>query len=182
MQAILVKRLPATNTRGTRWKATASSGSVTIADNYDDMHGTKSARSAAEALVEKLGWTSAAYGQLVGGVLPNGDHVFVFSESSKFERNAPRTRSRVGARVVRANPRAVILRKNPPASRVSVTLSKRAVSLAYLHAESSKAYRSKKGQPYIHKFRPGVTIQLLTDGSVRLVRPDGKPLWKDHKE
>lgn len=63
-------------------------------------------------------------------------------------------------------------RKNPG----TVVLSRRAVSLAYLHAE--RGHKSPKGTPYIHKFATGVTVQLLSDGSVRLYRPDRKPLWQ----
>ena len=61
-------------------------------------------------------------------------------------------------------------RTNPPALPVSFVLSDRALEIAYTHAEDGKDYQ--------HKFRRGVRIQLLADGSARLYRPDGRPLWK----
>jgi len=77
------------------------------------------------------------------------------------------------ATIVRANPRTrrTPRRANPPATRVAMVLSTRVIDLSYLHAEAKRT-------PYRHTFNTGVTCQLLTDGSVRLVRPDGKPLWK----
>lgn len=59
-----------------------------------------------------------------------------------------------------ANPRQV----------VSV-LSKRAYALQYQHASDRKWYE--------HKFKRGVCIELLSDGSVRLYRMDGQSLWGD---
>lgn len=67
------------------------------------------------------------------------------------------------------------VKRNPSASRVAAILSRRVVDLRYLHAE-------EKGQPYVHKFSAGVTCQLLSDGSVRLYRPDGKPIWKKFED
>lgn len=75
MQAIITKYLPATNSRGSRIKATCSSGSVTIPYPYE-LSGQAVHRAAAEALVAKLfpGTTAA----LLGGGLPDGRSVFVF--------------------------------------------------------------------------------------------------------
>ncbi len=51
------------------------------------------------------------------------------------------------------------------------TLSTRVESLSYIHEAD--------GEPYIHKFAAGVSMLLLKDGRVELMRPDGKPLWMD---
>lgn len=77
MQAITTKYIRATNTRGSRIKATCDAGSVTIPYSYDgstsDAH-----RLAAQTLVDKLGWNE--YGNLIGGGLPNdAGYVFVFN-------------------------------------------------------------------------------------------------------
>lgn len=78
MQAIQTKYLGATNTRGSRIKATAAAGSVTI--NYPhELSGQACHRKAAEALVKKMGWDDPYYGGLLGGQLPNGDYAFVFN-------------------------------------------------------------------------------------------------------
>ena len=74
MKAIVTHYLPATDTRGSRIKATAEGGnSVTIGYDHasDNTH-----RKAAEALCAKMGWP----GKLIEGGLPNGDSVFVFAE------------------------------------------------------------------------------------------------------
>lgn len=57
--------------------------------------------------------------------------------------------------------------------RKPIVLSRRAMALVYIHADPSAGTI-----PYEHKFSTGVTVQLLSDGSVRLVRPDGKPLFR----
>lgn len=66
-QAITTKFLAPTNTKGSRVKATAAAGSVTVAWDYgkstDENH-----RSAAQALAQKFGWI----GKYVGGGLPDG--------------------------------------------------------------------------------------------------------------
>ena len=83
MQAINTKYLSATNTRGSRIKATCQAGSVTIGYPHE-LSGMACHAAAAKALVEKLGWGHAHYGDLMGGGLPSGDYVFVFNnESSK---------------------------------------------------------------------------------------------------
>jgi hypothetical protein len=79
MQAITTKFLGATNTRGSRIKATCDAGSVTISYphelNYREAH-----RKAAQALADKLGWNTDSYGSLIGGGLPNNAGcVFVFN-------------------------------------------------------------------------------------------------------
>jgi hypothetical protein len=69
MQAIVTKYLGPTNTRGSRIKAAASSGSVTVPFDYEgDEYET-----AARALCEKLGWTF----NHCRGTLPDGSVVWV---------------------------------------------------------------------------------------------------------
>ncbi len=58
-----------------------------------------------------------------------------------------------------------------PATRGARLLSRNAVEIQYIHG--------KNGKLYVHEFKPGVVIEFLSDGSARLYRPDGKPLWKD---
>jgi hypothetical protein len=53
----------------------------------------------------------------------------------------------------------------------STILSTRMLAAEYVHAENGKDYR--------HDFTGGVTIEALPDGSVRIFRPDGKPVIKD---
>lgn len=74
MQAIHTKYLCATNTRGSRIKATCAAGSIAIPYPHDK-DGQSAHRVAAEALRVKLGWTDLP---LLGGCLPNGDYCFVF--------------------------------------------------------------------------------------------------------
>ena len=73
MQAIRTKYLGATNFRGSRFKATAQAGSVTVpydsALNAEDNH-----CAAARALCEKLDWPYP----LVSGCLPSGEYAHVF--------------------------------------------------------------------------------------------------------
>lgn len=83
MQAITTKYLSATNSRGSRIKATCAAGSVTIGFPHE-LWGMACHAAAAKALVDKMGWNDAHYGGLMGGQLPNGDYAFVFNnESSK---------------------------------------------------------------------------------------------------
>lgn len=73
LQAITTKFLGPTNSRGSRVKATAQAGSVTI--NWD--HGLNSQQNhcaAAQALAHKCGWE----GRYVGGAMPDGGYTFVF--------------------------------------------------------------------------------------------------------
>lgn len=71
-QAIVTKFLGPTNTRGSRVKATAQAGSITLELDYarsrEDNH-----RMAARVLANKLDWS----GVWDGGWLPDGQGVFV---------------------------------------------------------------------------------------------------------
>ncbi len=80
MQAIVVKYLSPTNTRGSRLKVSAAAGSVTISYPYG-VNQSDTARVAAEALCEKLGGPRAGWdsSRLIEGTLPNGDAVLVFA-------------------------------------------------------------------------------------------------------
>ncbi|KMT53045.1 hypothetical protein [Pseudomonas fildesensis] len=74
MQAITIKYLPATHTKGSRFKATAAAGSITL--GYDHALNTEgNVKAAVSALLAKLGWTEAngytvgwAVGQMSSGV------------------------------------------------------------------------------------------------------------------
>ena len=71
-QAIQVKYLGPTNYRGSRYKATAAAGSVTVpADDALSTEGNVIA--AAQALRYKFGWN----GSMVYGQLADGSYVFV---------------------------------------------------------------------------------------------------------
>ena len=80
-QAIVTKWLGPTNVRGSRVKATASAGSVTVPWDHklgiEDNH-----RAAAYALRDKFGWNDPYYGKLHMGGLPEGmgGYVFVFED------------------------------------------------------------------------------------------------------
>jgi hypothetical protein len=80
MQAIEVKYVGASNYRGSRWRASCASGSVSIP--YDSgtkmIPGEENAAVAAQALCAKLGWS----GTMHGGQLKNGNWVFVFEDST----------------------------------------------------------------------------------------------------
>lgn len=81
MQAIITKYLPATNTRGSRVKATAASGlSITIEWDYaidiEENH-----TQAAKALCKKLGWTN----ELVSGGLKTGYAFVMLPKGSKVQ-------------------------------------------------------------------------------------------------
>lgn len=78
MQAIQTRYFGPTNSRGSRIKAWAAAGSITIPYPYE-LSGQACHRAAAEALVKKLGWDDPYRGGLLGGCLPNGDHSFVFN-------------------------------------------------------------------------------------------------------
>lgn len=56
MQAITIKYLPVTNTKGSRWKAECAAGSVTV--GYDHaLNSEGNVKAAVSALINKLGWT-----------------------------------------------------------------------------------------------------------------------------
>jgi len=74
--------------------------------------------------------------------------------------------ARSGAfRARRENPDLMLLGMNPPG-----VWSERVLQLDYIHSDN--------GQPYTHTFRPGVQMQALEDGSVRLFHPRRK-IWKE---
>jgi hypothetical protein len=71
-QTIVTKYLPATNVRGSRVKATAEAGSVTL--SWDDaLNADGNHKRAAEVLADKFGWG----GTWVGGSAPGAGYVFV---------------------------------------------------------------------------------------------------------
>jgi len=75
-QAITTKYLGAGNVRGSRVKATADAGSVTLSwDDALDSYANHSA--AAIALANKFGWGGVWYG---GGLPSNNGYVFVDTE------------------------------------------------------------------------------------------------------
>ena len=80
MQAIQTRYLGATNTRGSRIKAWAAAGSVTIGYPHD-LSGQACHRKAAETLTAKLGWNTAQHGELLGGQLESGDYAFIFDNT-----------------------------------------------------------------------------------------------------
>jgi hypothetical protein len=84
MQAIITKYFGPTNSRGSRIKATCASGSVTISYPHE-LLGQACHRAAADALVQKMGWTGSHYGGLLGGQLPSGEYVFVFNNDTSKE-------------------------------------------------------------------------------------------------
>jgi len=77
-QAITTKYIGPTNTRGSRIKASAAAGSITI--SYDDSLNTEHAHTkAAMALVNKFGWPGTYY---IGGMPNDKGYVFVSGESN----------------------------------------------------------------------------------------------------
>ena len=72
MQAITTKYIGPTNARGSRVKAKAQAGNVTI--GWDSGLGVMdNHKAAAEALIRKLGWDKPHYGnKWIGGGLPDG--------------------------------------------------------------------------------------------------------------
>jgi len=73
MQAIHVRFIGPTDTRGSRYKATAQAGSVTIHSDHA-LNPSDNAAKAALSLAVKLGWS----GEMVAGGLPDGSYAFVF--------------------------------------------------------------------------------------------------------
>jgi len=78
MQAILVRYMPATNHRPSRFKASCAAKSVTVSMSYEG----KDEDRAAKALLEAMSWTGERY-DLVKGQLPNGDYVYTFAVSDR---------------------------------------------------------------------------------------------------
>jgi hypothetical protein len=72
MQAIQTKYLSATNTKGSRIKATCAAGSVTI-DYPHELSGMDCHAKAAYALLAKMHWDY----KLVGGQLADNSYAFV---------------------------------------------------------------------------------------------------------
>jgi len=72
MQAIQTRYLGPTNSRGSRIKAWADAGSITIPYPHE-LSGQACHRLAAEALAKKFGWKF----NYLGGQLPSGDYAFV---------------------------------------------------------------------------------------------------------
>jgi hypothetical protein len=80
MQAIQTRYFGPTDSRGSRIKAWAAAGSITIPYPYE-LSGQACHRAAAEALALRLEWDTPFYGSLLGGCLPNGDYVFVWNNN-----------------------------------------------------------------------------------------------------
>ena len=77
MQAIQVKYISATNTKGSRTKAFCYSGSITVPYNYS-LDEEDRAMEAGYALIEKLGWKLFIRDY---ATLPNGDTVLTLGNS-----------------------------------------------------------------------------------------------------
>ena len=65
------------------------------------------------------------------------------------------------------------MRRNPETlpTLVAIQQSERVYEIKYKHVVD--------GDDYVHKFRAGVCMELLADGSVRLYRNDGRPLFRN---
>ena len=74
-QAITIKYLGATNTKGTRLKVTSNGGSITVPLEYGAAQEQR-IRKAVDALLNKLDWN----GEYIIGQLPSGDYVAVFKD------------------------------------------------------------------------------------------------------
>ena len=75
MQAIITKYIGPTNTRGSRCKASAEAGSITV--EWDDaLNSEENHAAAARALVAKLGWVRVSKDMWFQGGLKDG-YVFV---------------------------------------------------------------------------------------------------------
>ena len=77
MQAIQVKYISATDTKGSRIKAFCYSGSITVPYN-SGLSEEARALEAGYALIEKLGWKLFIRDY---ATLPNGDHVLTLGNS-----------------------------------------------------------------------------------------------------
>lgn len=74
-QAIEVKVIPATTTKDTRLKASCQAG-YRVVPWDDDLERDENHKAAAFNLASDLGWPK----EFVGGWLPNGNSVWVFSD------------------------------------------------------------------------------------------------------
>ena len=96
MQAIVIKFLCPTNSKGSRYKAIAQAGSVTLSTDFG-LNGEGNAARAALALCDKFGWP----GDLIISGLPSGDYVAVFASdtpvSNPITAYRPRPFVRIGA-------------------------------------------------------------------------------------
>ena len=82
-QAIVTSYIAATNFRGTRIKAIA--GGRTLVLPYDSAISVdKNHKYCAELLQLELDWFAPKYGELIGGVIPNGDYVWVMANSEVY--------------------------------------------------------------------------------------------------
>lgn len=80
MQAIRTKYIGPTNVRGSRVKATAQAGSITL--QWDDrLNADANHAAAAKALATKLGWN---YGKWIGGQLPDASTVWVCNSDKAY--------------------------------------------------------------------------------------------------
>lgn len=80
MKAIQTKYLPCTNTKGSRIKAFTGEKGQTVTIGYPhELSGEAVHAKAAVMLRDKMGWK----GELIGGGLPNGDHVFCFAQGER---------------------------------------------------------------------------------------------------
>lgn len=86
LQAIQTKYLGPTNNRGSRVKATAAAGSVTVSWDYA-LNQCDNHRAAAKALCDKLRWTAneqiGIRGALESGQLADGSYVHVFADRTQ---------------------------------------------------------------------------------------------------
>jgi hypothetical protein len=77
MQAITTKYISATNTKGSRIKATCEAGSITISYPHE-LSGQDVHAAAAMALVRELGWDDYGKSWIAGGT--KDGYVFVYDE------------------------------------------------------------------------------------------------------
>lgn len=79
MQAIRTRWHAPTNLSPTRISATCQAARI-IRPQPDAAHHDDAHRLVAEELAAQLGWDQAEYyGRMIGGQLPDGDYVFVFT-------------------------------------------------------------------------------------------------------
>ena len=79
MQAILTKKLPCTNTRPSRMKASCQAGSLTVSYAYD-LNIEENHERACALLIAKLGWSCYTPSKIVCGQLPDGTYAHVFKK------------------------------------------------------------------------------------------------------
>lgn len=79
-QAITVRFLPPSDHNGDRYKAFCNAGSLTVDRDYS-LEANEQIALTAKLLIKKLGWQD--HGNWSGGVIKNGDTVFVCSNDSQ---------------------------------------------------------------------------------------------------